>query len=103
LKIHNCSWNYLEFILLSKFSLTKIVSTLGTTISQKKIQLLLLYTSEIVFCFEWESNKPTSDSYALENSFLIMLDRIKIKFLFLLVPNDFDFFIRKKRKSLIKA
>src|SRR3990167_6370256 len=74
---------YLDVISLAQHGITYAVATLGTALNAKHIQLLLRYTSDIIFCFDGDAAGQKAAWKALTFSLPLLRDGLNIRFLLL--------------------
>lgn len=86
---------YLDVISLAQHDINYAVATLGTALNAKHIQLLLRYTSDIIFCFDGDTAGQKAAWKALIFSLPLLRDGLNIRFLFLPQTEDPDSLIRK--------
>lgn len=90
---------YLDVISLAQHEVDYAVATLGTALNVKHIQLLLRYTSDIIFCFDGDNAGQKAAWKALLFSLPLLRDGLNIRFLFLPQHDDPDSCIRKIGKQ----
>src|SRR3990167_6794582 len=90
---------YLDVISLAQHGITYAVATLGTALNAKHIQLLLRYTSDIIFCFDGDAAGQKAAWKALTFSLPLLRDGLNIRFLFLPQTEDPDSCVRKVGKD----
>ncbi|MCX7120832.1 MAG: DNA primase [Gammaproteobacteria bacterium] len=86
---------YLDVISLAQYNINYAVATLGTALNSKHIQLLLRYTSDIVFCFDGDGAGQKAAWKALLFSLPLLRDGLNIRFLFLPQTEDPDSLVKK--------
>ena len=86
---------YLDVISLAQHDIHYAVATLGTALNAKHIQLLLRYTSDIIFCFDGDHAGQKAAWKALTFSLPLLRDGLNIRFLFLPQTEDPDSCVRK--------
>lgn len=86
---------YLDVISLAQHGLHYSVATLGTALNIKHIQILLRYTSDIIFCFDGDNAGRKAAWKALTISLPLLRDGLDFRFLFLPETEDPDSLIRK--------
>lgn len=86
---------YLDVISLAQHGIDYAVATLGTALNAKHIQLLLRYTSDIIFCFDGDAAGQKAAWKALTFSLPLLRDGLNIRFLFLTDNDDPDSCVRK--------
>lgn len=86
---------YLDVISLAEHNINYAVATLGTALNAKHIQLLLRYTSDIIFCFDGDTAGQKAAWKALTFSLPLLRDGLNIRFLFLPQTEDPDSLVRK--------
>ncbi len=86
---------YLDVISLAQHDIHYAVATLGTALNAKHIQLLLRYTSDIIFCFDGDNAGRKAAWKALLFSLPLLRDGINFRFLFLPATEDPDSCVRK--------
>lgn len=90
---------YMDVVALAQFGITDAVASLGTAITPKQIQNLLLNTSEIIFCFDGDNAGLKAAWRALENSLPLIHDGVLLQFAFLPQGEDPDTFVRRVGKD----
>lgn len=90
---------YLDVISLVKHGIPYVVATLGTATTRVHLQLLSRYTNTIIFCFDGDLAGKKAAWKALEISLGILMDPLKIKFMFLSEHQDPDSFIQEAGKA----
>src|SRR3990167_6403374 len=90
---------YLDVISLAQHEISYAVATLGTALNAKHIQLLLRYTSDIIFCFDGDNAGQKAAWKALIFSLPLLRDGINFRFLFLPTTEDPDSCVRKIGKA----
>ncbi|EKD77123.1 MAG: DNA primase, partial [uncultured bacterium] len=90
---------YLDVISLAQHEINYAVATLGTALNAKHIQLLLRYTSDIIFCFDGDNAGQKAAWKALTFSLPLLRDGLNIRFLFLPQTEDPDSCVRKIGKD----
>jgi DNA primase len=93
---------YMDVIALAQYEINYAVATLGTATSNKHIQRLLRYTSEIIFCFDGDAAGYQAGWRALEIALPLMRDGIQMSFMFLPEKEDPDSLVRKEGKDLFE-
>ncbi|MCX7126194.1 MAG: DNA primase [Gammaproteobacteria bacterium] len=86
---------YLDVIGLAQHNINYAVATLGTALNSKHIQLLLRYTSDIIFCFDGDNAGQKAAWKALLFSLPLLRDGLNIRFLFLPQSEDPDSLVKK--------
>lgn len=86
---------YLDVISLAQHNINYAVATLGTALNSKHIQLLLRYTSDIIFCFDGDNAGQKAAWKALLFSLPLLRDGLNIRFLFLSQSEDPDSLVKK--------
>lgn len=90
---------YLDVISLSQHDIHYAVATLGTAFNAKHVQLLLRYTSDIVFSFDGDAAGRKAAWKALTLSLPLLRDGINLRVLFLPAAEDPDSLVRKIGKA----
>ena len=90
---------YLDVISLAQHEINYAVATLGTALNAKHIQLLLRYTSDIIFCFDGDKAGQKAAWKALLFSMPLLRDGLNIRFLFLPETEDPDSLVKKIGKE----
>src|SRR3990167_1709049 len=90
---------YLDVISLAQHGIHYAVATLGTALNTKHIQLLLRYTSHVIFCFDGDLAGQKAAWKALTLSLPLLRDGINFQFLFLPTTEDPDSCVRKIGKA----
>lgn len=90
---------YLDVISLAQHDIRYAVATLGTALNAKHIQLLLRYTTDIIFCFDGDNAGQKAAWKALTLSLPLLRDGLNIRFLFLPPTEDPDSLVRKIGKN----
>lgn len=86
---------YLDVISLAQHDIHYSVATLGTALNAKHIQLLLRYTSDIIFCFDGDAAGKKAAWKALTISLPLLRDGLNFRFLFLPNTEDPDSLVQK--------
>lgn len=86
---------YLDVISLSQHNIHNVVATLGTALNIKHIQLLLRYTSTIIFCFDGDNAGKKAAWKALTICLPLLRDGLDFRFLFLPDSEDPDSLVQK--------
>ncbi|PIZ04443.1 MAG: DNA primase [Gammaproteobacteria bacterium CG_4_10_14_0_8_um_filter_38_16] len=90
---------YLDVISLAQQDIHYAVATLGTAFNVKHTQLLLRYTSDIIFCFDGDNAGRKAAWKALTISLPLLRDGINLRVLFLPPNEDPDSLVRKIGKT----
>lgn len=90
---------YIDVISLAQFGVTNVVATLGTALTEKHLELIFRYVSEIVLCFDGDKAGIEAANRSLKLSLPLMKEGRRIKFAFLPEKEDPDSFIRKKGRE----
>ena len=90
---------YLDVVSLAEQDIRYAVATMGTALNAKHIQLLLRYTSDIIFCFDGDNAGQKAAWKALLFSLPLLRDGLNIRFLFLSQTEDPDSLVRKIGKA----
>ncbi len=97
---------YMDVVMLSHYGVGNAVATLGTAVGRRQIELLLRYTSRIVFCFDGDRAGRGAAHKAMDESFSVLTAGKEISFLFLPEGEDPDSYVGKNGKdaflSLVK-
>lgn len=94
---------YLDVISLAQHDIHNAVATLGTALNIKHIQILLRYTSDIIFCFDGDHAGRKAAWKALTISLPLLRDGLNFRFLFLPATEDPDSLIRKIGKDFFES
>lgn len=98
---------YMDVVMLSHYGIGNAVATLGTAVGRRQIELLLRYTSRIVFCFDGDRAGRAAAHKAMDESFPVLTAGKEISFLFLPEGEDPDSYVGTHGKdlflSLVKA
>lgn len=86
---------YLDVISLAQHDIHYSVATLGTAFNIKHSQILLRYTSDIIFCFDGDNAGKKAAWKALTISLPLLRDGINLRVLFLPANEDPDTLVRK--------
>jgi DNA primase len=79
---------YMDVIALAQFGIHYAVATLGTTVSQAHLDLLLRFSSELVFCFDGDKAGREAAWRAMEPTFSRLRDGRQIGIM--LLPQNYD-------------
>ncbi len=90
---------YMDVVMLSHYGIGNAVATLGTAIGRRQIELLLRYTSRIVFCFDGDRAGRGAAHKAMDESFPVLSAGKEIAFLFLPEGEDPDSYVKENGKE----
>lgn len=90
---------YMDVVMLSHYGVGNAVATLGTAVGRRQIELLLRYTSRIVFCFDGDRAGRGAAHKAMDESFPVLTAGKEISFLFLPEGEDPDSYVTKQGKD----
>ncbi|MHC5224697.1 DNA primase [Ignatzschineria sp. LJL83] len=94
---------YMDVVMLSHYGIENSVATLGTAIGRRQIELLLRYTSRIVFCFDGDRAGKAAAHKAMDESFSVLSAGKEVSFLFLPDGEDPDSFVKAEGKEAFEA
>ena len=94
---------YMDVVMLSHYGIQNSVATLGTAIGRRQIELLLRYTSRIVFCFDGDRAGKAAAHKAMDESFSVLSAGKEVSFLFLPDGEDPDSFVKAEGKEAFEA
>ncbi len=86
---------YMDVVMLSHYGIHNCVATLGTAIAQRQIELLLRYTSRLIFCFDGDRAGRAAAHKAMNESFPAITAGKEISFLFLPEGEDPDSYVQR--------
>lgn len=86
---------YMDVIMLSHYGIGNAVATLGTAIASRQIELLLRYTSRLVFCFDGDRAGIAAAHKAMNEALPVIAAGKEISFLFLPDNEDPDSYVQK--------
>lgn len=84
---------YMDVVSLAQNGVTNVAATLGTSVTQDHIRLLLRLCSKIVFCFDGDEAGYRAAAKAMEQSLPCMRDTASMGFMFLPSEHDPDSFV----------
>ncbi len=87
---------YMDVIALAQFKIHYAVATLGTATSQKLLEILFRYSSELVFCFDGDKAGEKAAWRAIETAMPTLKDGRQIKVMLLPQGDDPDTLIRQE-------
>ncbi|UNM95036.1 DNA primase [Ignatzschineria rhizosphaerae] len=90
---------YMDVVMLSHYGIGNSVATLGTAIGHRQIELLLRYTSRIVFCFDGDRAGRGAAHKAMDESFSVLTAGKEVSFLFLPEGEDPDSYVQAHGKE----
>ena len=90
---------YMDVVMLSQSGIQNVVSILGSNVSKDQIELLLLYTSNIYFCFDGDYAGQKAAIRTMELLIPIVKSNNNIRFIFLPFGTDPDTYISKNGKE----
>lgn len=93
---------YMDVVTLAQHGINYAVATLGTATSQKHLQRLLRYCTDLVFCFDGDNAGQRAAWRALEQTLPLMHDGVQISFMLLPNTEDPDSLVRKEGKALFE-
>lgn len=94
---------YMDVVMLSHYGVGNAVATLGTAVGRRQIELLLRYTSRIVFCFDGDRAGRGAAHKAMDESFPVLTAGKEISFLFLPEGEDPDSYVTQQGKDAFIA
>ena len=90
---------YMDVVMLSHYGIENSVATLGTAVGRRQIELLLRYTSKIVFCFDGDRAGRGAAHKAMDESFSVLTAGKEVSFLFLPEGEDPDSYVKTHGKE----
>ncbi len=90
---------YMDVVMLAHYGIGNSVATLGTAIGSRQIEILLRYTSSVIFCFDGDRAGKAAARKALEQALPVLSAGKEIAFLFLPEGEDPDTFVQKEGKE----
>ena len=90
---------YMDVVMLSHYGIDNSVATLGTAVGRRQIELLLRYTSKIVFCFDGDRAGRGAAHKAMDESFSVLTAGKEVSFLFLPEGEDPDSYVKTHGKE----
>ena len=94
---------YMDVVMLSHYGIGNSVATLGTAVGRRQIELLLRYTSRIVFCFDGDRAGRGAAHKAMDESFSVLTAGKEVFFLFLPEGEDPDSYVKTHGKEAFQA
>ncbi len=94
---------YMDVVMLSHYGVENSVATLGTAVGRRQIELLLRYTSKIVFCFDGDRAGRGAAHKAMDESFSVLTAGKEVSFLFLPEGEDPDSYVKTHGKEAFQA
>lgn len=94
---------YMDVVMLAQYGIGNAVATLGTAIAARQIEMLLRYTSHLVFCFDGDRAGRAAASKALEESLGVIPAGKELSFLFLPEGEDPDSYVKERGTEAFKA
>jgi DNA primase len=89
---------YMDVVGLSKNGIENVVANLGTSLTDKQIQILNQFYDDIIICFDGDESGYKAALRAAENSIKELKPEKQISFLFLPNNEDPDSYVNKKGK-----
>ncbi|WP_440651023.1 DNA primase [Candidatus Pelagibacter sp. HIMB1495] len=90
---------YMDVVGLSKNGIDNAVANLGTSLTDKQIQILNQFFDDIIICFDGDESGYKAALRAAENSIKELKPEKQISFLFLPNKEDPDSYVNKKGKA----
>jgi DNA primase len=87
---------YLDVVTLAQFGVKNVVATLGTSLSEKHLELLFRETHDVVFCFDGDSAGRAAAQRVLHLCLAFMKEGRRARFALLPEKEDPDSFVRKQ-------
>jgi DNA primase len=87
---------YMDVIALAQFGIHYVVATLGTVTSQKHLETLFRFSTELVFCFDGDKAGKEAIWRAIDMAMPLLKDGRQIKIIALPANEDPDSFIRQQ-------
>ncbi len=94
---------YMDVVMLSHYGIGNSVATLGTAVGRRQIELLLRYTSRLVFCFDGDRAGRGAAHKAMDESFSVLTAGKEVSFLFLPEGEDPDSYVKAHGKEAFQA
>lgn len=94
---------YMDVVMLSHYGIGNSVATLGTAVGRRQIELLLRYTSRIVFCFDGDRAGRGAAHKAMDESFSVLTAGKEVSFLFLPEGEDPDSYVKAHGKEAFQS
>lgn len=94
---------YMDVVMLSHYGIGNSVATLGTAVGRRQIELLLRYTSRLVFCFDGDRAGRGAAHKAMDESFYVLTAGKEVSFLFLPEGEDPDSYVKAHGKEAFQA
>ncbi len=90
---------YMDVVGLSKYGIDNAVANLGTSLTDKQIQILNQFFDDIIICFDGDESGYKAALRAAENSIKELKPEKQISFLFLPNKEDPDSYVNKNGKA----
>ncbi len=90
---------YMDVVGLSKNGIDNVVANLGTSLTDKQIQILNQFFDDIIICFDGDESGYKAALRAAENSIKELKPEKQISFLFLPNKEDPDSYVNKNGKA----
>ncbi len=90
---------YMDVVGLSKNGIDNVVANLGTSLTDKQIQILNQFFDDIIICFDGDESGYKAALRAAENSIKDLKPEKQISFLFLPNKEDPDSYVNKNGKA----
>jgi len=87
---------YLDVVSLGQFGIHNVVATLGTSLTEKHLNTLFRYVSEIILCFDGDRAGREAAQRALKLCLPVMKEGRRVRFALLPEGEDPDSFIRSQ-------
>lgn len=87
---------YMDVVSLSQFGITNSVATLGTAVTERHVQKLFRFCSELVFCFDGDAAGAKAAWRTLETILAFIKEGRQAHFMFLPQGEDPDSIVRKE-------
>jgi len=94
---------YLDVVSLAQFGVTNVVATLGTSLTEKHLDTLFRYVSEIILCFDGDKAGVEAANRTLKLCLPAMKEGRRVRFAFLPEKEDPDSYIRSKGREAFLA
>lgn len=90
---------YMDVVTLAQYGIPEAVATLGTSLTEKHIQLLFKQTTDIIFCFDGDAAGFKAAERALHLVLPLLDKQQTIRFLFLPDNLDPDSYLRREGRE----
>ena len=87
---------YIDVVSLAQFDIKNAVATLGTSLTEKHVELLFKQVSELFFCFDGDKAGHTAAVRALPHILPYMKEGRRVRFIILPANEDPDSYVRKE-------